>query len=196
MELNAIRWLKDSMRVLLKHTGAPPWVWLQAMKYLADIHNYTIDETLGYKIPMSIQHPGIIHDILPFLQFMFWEQVFYLDDDEKFPSTKAKPGYWVGICMHAGDHLTFNIIDVKTKEIVECSNVKSARISANPTSDVFTKIHDLEPNMEVETKEDKEPQPEPFPSVNQDDGSEMDSDDEDAQSVKSAPMMASIPIPV
>ena len=112
------------------------------MKYLADIHNYTIDEMLGYQIPMSIRRPGIIHDILPFLQFMFWEQVFYLDDDEKFPSTKVKPGYWVGICMHAGDHLTFNIIDVKTKEIVKCSNVKLARISANPTSDVFTKIHD------------------------------------------------------
>ena len=184
------------MRVLLKRTGAPPWVWLQAMKYLADIHNYTIDETLGYKIPMSIRHPGIIHDILPFLQFMFWEQVFYLDDDEKFPSTKAKPGYWVGVCTHAGDHLTFNIVDAKTKEIVECSNIKSARISANPTSDVFTKIHDLEPTMEVETKDDKEPQPEPFPSVDPEDESEDDSEDEDAQSVESAPTMASIPIPV
>ena len=62
MELNAVRWLKDLMQVLLKCTGAPPWVWLQAMKYLADIHKYTIDETLGYQIPMSIWHPGIIHD--------------------------------------------------------------------------------------------------------------------------------------
>jgi hypothetical protein len=127
---------------------------------------------------------------------MFWEQVFYLDDDEKFPSTKAKPGYWVGVCTHTGDHLTFNIVDVKTKEIVKCSNIKSARISANPTSNVFTKIHDLEPTTEVEPKDDKEPQPEPFPSVDQEEESEDDSEDEDDQSVKLAPTMASVLIPV
>ena len=131
---------------------------------------------------------------------MFWEQVFYLDDDKKFPSTKVKPGYWVGVCTNAGDHLTFNIIDAKTKEIVKHSNVKSARLGANPTSDVFTKLHTLEPNMEVRTKKDEEPQQEPqqepYPSFNQDDESVSDSNNEDAQSVESPPTIASIPLPV
>ena len=85
--------------------------------------------------------------------------------------------------MNAGDHLTFNIIDAKTKEIVEQSNIKLARLSANPTSDVFTKLHTLEPDMEVKTKKDEEPQQEPqqepFPSFNQDDESTSDSSNED-----------------
>jgi hypothetical protein len=89
---------------------------------------------------------------------MFWEQVFYLDDDEKFPSTKAKPGYWVSVCTNTGDHLTFNIIDAKMKELVEHSNIKSARLSTNPTSDVFTKIHTLRPDTENPNEEYSVPQ--------------------------------------
>ena len=183
------------MWILMKCVGAPPWVWLQAMKYLADIHNYTINETLSYKIPMSIQCLGVIHDISPFLQFMFWEQVFYLDDGDKFPSSKVKPGYWVSICKNVGDHLTFNIVDAKMKELVECSNIRLARISANPMSNVFTKIHTPEPDDE-EAKKDDKPKEEPFPSVNESIESETDSGDEDEESAKSPPTVASIPLPV
>jgi hypothetical protein len=124
---------------------------------------------------------------------MFWEQVFYLDDGEKFPSTKVKPGYWVSVCKNAGDHLTFNIIDAKMKELVEHSNVQLARLSANPMSNVFTKIHTLEPDNE-DTEKDGKPKKEPFPSL--DKGDESDSDAGDEASIKSPPIVASVSLPV
>jgi hypothetical protein len=35
----------------MRHTGAPATVWVQAIKYLADIHNHTSDETLNFDTP-------------------------------------------------------------------------------------------------------------------------------------------------
>lgn len=50
-ELRAIRWLKNSTRVIRQRTGEPKEVWLWIAKYLAYIHNITADETLGWKTP-------------------------------------------------------------------------------------------------------------------------------------------------
>jgi hypothetical protein len=52
VQLQAVRWLKDVVKVIRKHTGAPKSVWLQeAVQYLADIHNMTLDEMLDWKTP-------------------------------------------------------------------------------------------------------------------------------------------------
>jgi hypothetical protein len=46
-EMHAISWLKKNSRLIRKRTGAPANVWWYIMKYIADIHNHTADETLG-----------------------------------------------------------------------------------------------------------------------------------------------------
>jgi hypothetical protein len=81
------------------------------------------------------------------------------------------------------------------KELVECSNIKLARISASPMSNVFTKIHTPEPDDE-EAKKDGEPKEEPFPSVDESIESDTDSGDDDEESTESPPTVASIPLPV
>jgi hypothetical protein len=91
VELRAVRWLKDAAKVIRKRTGAPKSVWLQATQYLADIHNMTSDETLAWKTPRSVRQ-GTQTDISQLIQFQFWEPIVYLDTEEKFPSTKEKPG--------------------------------------------------------------------------------------------------------
>ena len=77
-ELRAIRWLKTSIRLLRIKTGAPASVWAWMAKYLADIHNITADDTLDWVTPWS-KRRGETPDISAYLQFTFYEKIYYLD---------------------------------------------------------------------------------------------------------------------
>jgi len=130
--MRAIRWLKENSRTLRECTGAPEYTWLLACEYLADIHNITADETLNWKTPWEkrkLETP----DISAYLQFTFWEKVYYLDNDEKFPSTKQRPARWVGVAHNVGDRLTFKLITEDTEQEIECSIVLPARYAIDKT---------------------------------------------------------------
>jgi hypothetical protein len=73
-------------------TGAPKFLWLTMAKYLADIHNITADESLDWQIPLAKQ-AGNTPDILAFLQFKSYKQIYFLDTEMKFPTTKERPEY-------------------------------------------------------------------------------------------------------
>jgi hypothetical protein len=101
-ELQPIRWLKQSVRLLRMRTGAPSTVWLYAARYMADIHNITSDETLGWSTPWSRRKRGT-PDISAFLQFRFYEPVYFHNPQGKFPDTRELPGYWLGVAYNIGD---------------------------------------------------------------------------------------------
>jgi hypothetical protein len=61
-------------------------------KCLADIHNITANETLDWQIPLA-KRKGDTPDILAFLQFEYYEKMYFLDTQMKFPATKERPGY-------------------------------------------------------------------------------------------------------
>jgi hypothetical protein len=118
--------LKDAAKVIRKRTGAPKSVWLQAAQYLADIHNMTSDETLDWKTPRSLRQ-GTQTDISQLVQFQFWEPIVYLDTEEQFPSTKEKPGRWLGIAHNVGDLFCWKIFDEEKELIIERSVINSRR---------------------------------------------------------------------
>ena len=124
-ELRAIRWLKRNIQVLRIRTGAPESTWYWMAKYLVDIHNITSDVTLGWTTPWS-KRRGETPDISAFLQFRFYEPVYYLDTSQPFPSTKEKLGYWLGITDNVGDKLCFHILTSDTHRVIERSVVRSA----------------------------------------------------------------------
>jgi hypothetical protein len=70
-ELHATRWLKTSSKVIRMHSGAPPSTWFCIVKYLADVHNITADESLSWATPWS-KWRGETPDISAFLQFKFY----------------------------------------------------------------------------------------------------------------------------
>jgi Reverse transcriptase (RNA-dependent DNA polymerase) len=139
-ELRAIRWLKRNIQVLRMRTGAPETVWFWMAKYLVDIHNITSDVTLGWKTPWS-KRRGETPDISAFLQFRFYEPVYYLDTSQPFPSTKEKLGYWLGITDNVGDKLCFHILTSDTHKVIERSVVRSAEtrnLTINMPCDEYT----------------------------------------------------------
>jgi hypothetical protein len=52
VEAHSIRWLKGTSQVLMDQQGAPDILWLQAMEYMANIHNNTANESLGWLTPI------------------------------------------------------------------------------------------------------------------------------------------------
>jgi len=52
---------------------------------------------LNWKTPISVRH-GYTPDISAFLQFQFWERV-YFKVDEQHPESKEAPGYWMGLVL-------------------------------------------------------------------------------------------------
>ena len=120
-ELHAVKFLKDHSQVLLDWMGAPKNCWLLACEYISNVHNVCADETLGYQIPQEVQHGGL-QDISAFLEYCFFEKVFYLDSGQSFPSTKEKAEWWwVGIASNVIDAMTFKILTDDTNWVVHQS---------------------------------------------------------------------------
>jgi hypothetical protein len=108
-----------------KRTGSPPNVWLHLFKYLADVHNYTSDETLDNDTPYKRRY-GETPDISMLLQFKFYEPVYYLDPTQPFPGTKEKTAYWLGLADNVGDHLFYYLLTTDTRRIIARSVIRSA----------------------------------------------------------------------
>jgi hypothetical protein len=90
--LRAIQCLKTNTNVITMHSGAPQKKWFWIVKYLAVVHNVTVDESLSWATPW-FKRRGETPDISAFLQYKFYEKAYYHDPDQKYPGTKEKTGY-------------------------------------------------------------------------------------------------------
>ena len=122
VEHTGINWLKQASHVLLDRTGAPDAAWFFAVKYLCDVHEVTYDRALGTS-PGQFQD-GITRDISALLQFKFWQRILYLDNEESWPASKERPGYWLGLAKNVGDILTYWIYDDQMKMALTRSVVR------------------------------------------------------------------------
>jgi Reverse transcriptase (RNA-dependent DNA polymerase) len=122
-ELKAVKWLKQHAQTLMDRTGASSKAWFMACAYLADVHNITSDESLRFGIPMTVRH-GETVDISAFLNFRFFEKVYYLDPNVSFPDSKESTGRWLGVAHSMGDALTYYILTDDTHRIITRSVVR------------------------------------------------------------------------
>ena len=127
-ELRAVRWLKTHTEALMNRVGAPDILWYLCSLYLSQVHNITSKESLKWKTPVEKRH-GHTPDISAYLLFEFYEKIYYLDSEEKYPHTKEKKGRFMGVADNIGDALTFTILTDDNKLLTR-SVVRSA---VNPT---------------------------------------------------------------
>ncbi len=121
-------------------------------QWLSEIHNITAAEALNWQILHTIQH-GDTPDISAYLMFQFYERVHYLDHESSFPSSKEKPGYFVGVAKNVGDKLTFKILTEDTRQLIYHSIVQSA---TEPNT--INKHVSFDPALEEELKEPSDEQ--------------------------------------
>ena len=118
---------KRYTNVILDRTGAPATCWLLALSYVCLLLNHLASSSLGWRTPLECLH-GVTPDISPFLQFEFYEPVYYRKGGHtSFTDTKEGFGYFVGIAENVGHALTYKILDAHSNVIIHRSEVRSAR---------------------------------------------------------------------
>ena len=117
---------------LLDRTGAPPSLWLLALRYACFVYNYTAVKSLGWKTPISVL-TGVTPDISVLLRFAFYEKVLYQTLEPSFPSDSTESlGYMVGIAEHVGHAMTYKILVPETNKIIFRSEIRSAESKNDP----------------------------------------------------------------
>eukprot|EP00978_Attheya_sp_CCMP212_P035135 scaffold151145_cov47-Attheya_sp.AAC.1 len=109
----------------MDRVNAPPDVWLQACLYLADIHNISSNDGINDDIPLQRRH-GTTPDISAFLQFVFWQKIYFMQHDQSFPATTEQAGYFLGVSHNVGDNFCFKILTADTGMIIHTSMVRAA----------------------------------------------------------------------
>jgi hypothetical protein len=88
---------KTRFKNAMNANGVPPNVWLLLLTYICEIQNHTAIESLKWHTPTEWLL-GYMPDITVFLQFRFYEPVYYATYDAKFPSNSSESlGRFVGI---------------------------------------------------------------------------------------------------
>src|SRR5688500_5934788 len=102
------------------------------------ILNLTANASIGYNIPMQVL-TGVTPDISPFLQFDWYEPIYYKTEESHFLSmSNEKSGRFIGVSEHVGHTLTFMILTDDTQTIIHQSVVQTAtdpaseNLQANP----------------------------------------------------------------
>ena len=125
-----IQTLKTRSNIILDRTGAPAYVWLLCLLYVAYLLNFTYSESIK-GIPIQ-KLRGSTPDISPLLRFHFWQEVYYKLDDSDYPSdSREAKGNFVGISETVGHAMTYKILTQDTLKIIHRSNVRPVT-SADP----------------------------------------------------------------
>ena len=118
-----IKTVKSTTRKVLDRSGAPEYLWYMCMLYVTYLLNRVAVETLGWRTPIE-KCFGETPDISALMQFEFYEPIFYFDQ-ESFPNSCEKEGYFLGIAENKGDALTYWIL-TEQNTVLARSVVRSA----------------------------------------------------------------------
>ena len=115
-EALGVRIIKQTSEMIMARTGAPSGSWPWLHQYIADINNHCAQQILNWKTPISKCH-GYTPDISAFLQFWFWEPIYFkIDEDDNL--SKEAFGHWLGVAHNVGDALTYYVLAEKTKHVI------------------------------------------------------------------------------
>jgi hypothetical protein len=110
---------------VLNVSGAPANTWLLALDYVCLLLNHLASNALGWKSPLQVL-TGQKPDISKFLQFAYYDPVYYQVYSYSFPSMpNEEQGWWVGVATQVGDALTYKILTKKDRVIFR-SAIRSA----------------------------------------------------------------------
>jgi hypothetical protein len=121
--------VKKEMELLMNITNTPDNMWPLCAEFVCLVKNHTAPVSLNDRTPME-KRTGQTPDISTFLQFRWWEPVYFLDMN----GTECL-GRWAGVAEHVGDELTYIIVNESTHQAIFRSDIRTA---ADPNAPNFS----------------------------------------------------------
>ena len=141
-----IQELKKNVNRIMDCTETPMFMWLCCMLFTTMIMNVLAMKKHDWRTPTEMAL-GYTSNVSAFLQFEWWEQVYYLDDDGTgFPNSKENIGHWCGPTENCGDALTNWIYTQDTKQLIARSVVRTACNKAKTNKQAGTSQNDTPTN--------------------------------------------------
>ena len=109
----------------MDRTGAPPNLWLEALKYVCFLLNHTYNANID-GIPLE-KLTGQQVDISSLLRFHWYQPVYYKmpPSSKTYPSKSSEQrGRIVGIAEHVGHDLTYRVLTDDTMHIIPRSELR------------------------------------------------------------------------
>ena len=121
------------VNLLMDRTGAPPNLWLEALKYVCFLLNHTYNANID-GIPLE-KLTGQQVDISTLLRFHWYQPVYYKmpSSSKAYPSKSPEQrGRIVGIAEHVGHDLTYRVLTDDTMHIISRSELRPVAQTPNP----------------------------------------------------------------
>ena len=116
--------LKADLTKCMDRTGTPAKFWLICLLHLVFLYNHLSYDVLKNRTPIEVA-TGIKPDVSCFLNYHWWQPVYYLDDNGEFPSeSKEKLGRWCGVAENIGDTLTYWMLTDDTEQLIARSVIR------------------------------------------------------------------------
>ena len=147
-----IKSVKNGIIRIMDSTNTPMPLWFQCCIYWCMLLSIIALKKHKWKTLTEVAF-GVTPDISAFLQYKWFEPVYYLDEDGvSFSNSKEKLGRWIDIVENCGDSLAYKIWKPETEEILYRSEVRSTRIANGKPNH-----RALEPHLIINNEEDGEP---------------------------------------
>jgi hypothetical protein len=112
--------IKQSINNTMDHVRCPAQGWLLCAIFTLMLFCHL--PNVNGEIPRTVQ-TGQIHDILKFIHFHFWQEVF-VESDKK--GKKEELARWCFPAENVGDELTYMVLLTESEQLVPRSNVRPA----------------------------------------------------------------------
>jgi len=107
----AIREVKKAVRDTMQRTKAPLRLWDYCTTYQCELRNliahplYQLNGRTPYELVV-----GRTPDISEYLDFAWYDDVWYYDQDVQFPDARRKLGKWIGVAHRIGQALCYYVL--------------------------------------------------------------------------------------
>ena len=116
--------VKHMVKSIMDCVRCPPVIWLLCTLYVISLLNVLVNSK-GV-IPLQAV-TGYHIDISPYMDFLFWEEVFVED-----PRGGEQLACWCGPSHKQGNFLTYHVLLADTQQLVTHSNVCHAKDALFP----------------------------------------------------------------
>jgi hypothetical protein len=143
----SIRELKVGIRRATRRQGSPKRLWCYCAQWVAGVRRLTALDIpdLEGRVPAEVV-TGSTPDITAYVQFDWYEHVFYWDPAVKFPDDRKLIGRWLGVAEVAIDELAFYIL-TKTGKVIIRKSVWALSEDDRHDPGIYHQIADLDASI-------------------------------------------------